>query len=89
MFLVKKNMLVKKVVMEEDKAEVLKIGIRMEEGKRDFTMVYVPFKTNAWKKEEKDEILSDTIMSLKKILEESDNIIMLDDFNCKKVCWNL
>ena len=56
----------------EGMAEVLKLGIKRKEGgKRDFVVVYVPTKTNAWSKEEDGNMLRDTNKSLKKIIEGS------------------
>ena len=72
-------MVVEKVVMGEGKSEVLQMGIKMEEGNKDFAVVYVSPKTNALKKEEHKEILSDTMKCIKKILKESDNIYYRDE----------
>ena len=38
-------MVVEKVVMGEGKSKVLQMGIKMEEGKKDFAVMYVPPKT--------------------------------------------
>ena len=54
--------------------------------KRDLLVVYVPPKTNAWGREEYGDMLKDTYKCLKNMIENSDNVIMMGDFNCKEVC---
>ena len=36
---------------------------------------------------EHGDMLKDTCKCLKNMIENSDNIIMMRDFNCKEVCW--
>ena len=66
MMLVKKDLTVGNAEIGKGKAEILKVGIREKEGgKRDFAVVYVPPKTNAWGRHEYDEMLSDSGMHTK------------------------
>ena len=66
----------------------MKLGIKRKEGgKRDFLVVYVPPKTNAWNKEDHEEMLRDTSKCLRKMIEGSVNIFLVGDLNCKEVCW--
>ena len=55
--------------------------------KRDLVIIHVPPKTNAWGREEYGNMMKDTYTCLKIMIENSDNIIMMGDFNCKEVCW--
>ena len=88
MMLVKKDLIVDNTEIGKGKAEVLKVGIREKEGgKRDFAVVYVPPKTNAWERHEYDEMLSDTVECIQKLLIDSKNITIMGDFNCKEVNW--
>ena len=54
---------------------------------KDLLVVYVPPKTNVCEREEYGDMLKDTYKCLKNMIENSDNIIMMGDFNCKEVCW--
>ena len=56
-------------------------------GKRDFAVAYVPPRTRPWKDNEYQEMLADTTRNLKNIMEESENLILMGDFNCKEVNW--
>ena len=54
---------------------------------RDLVVVYIPPKINAWGREEYGNLLKDTYNCLKNMIENSNNIIFMGDFNCKEVCW--
>ena len=88
MILVKENINVKKVMYGEDNAEMITLRIEDKDRKnRDFTVMYVPPKPRAWKEREYTSMISDTKNSLKEILKEGENTILMGDFNCKEVHW--
>ena len=41
-----------------------------------------------WGREEYGNILKHTCKCLKNMIENSDTITMIGDFNCKEVCWD-
>ena len=86
--LVKKGFEVDKVILGEDSAEVLKVGIK-DKGKalRDFAVVYVPPKTSSWGVDEYQKMLKDTEECMKSVIVRSRNITIMGDFNCKEVLW--
>ena len=88
MFIVKSDMIIEGTVVGEDKAEVLKISVKTKQNnQRDFAVAYVPPKTNAWHREEHDRMLTQTLESLERVVESSENLVLMGDFNCKEVCW--
>ena len=88
MFIVKKEILVAGVVYGKGQAEFLQISIKFKgKKKRDLAVVYIPPKTVAWETSEYEEMLNDMKECLKEMLKESDNIILMGDFNCKEVSW--
>ncbi|XP_050739068.1 uncharacterized protein LOC127009733 [Eriocheir sinensis] len=87
MLLLKKEWTVEGVTYGEGEAEVLSVGIRLQRGGcRNIAPVYVPPKTNSWT-EELYKKLEDTLDCLRRLLEEKDKILIMGDFNCKKVSW--
>ena len=68
--------------------DVLQVELVIKNGrKRDLVDVYLPPKTNVWGGEKYGNMVKDTCKCLKNMMEKSDNIIMMEDFNCKEVCW--
>ena len=55
--------------------------------KRDLVVIYILPKTNARGREDYGNMLKDTYKCLKNMIENSDTIIMMRDFNCKEFCW--
>ena len=53
----------------------------------DFVIVYVPPKTGSWNEREYAEMISSTKSSLNDISRESENTIVMGDFNCKEINW--
>ncbi len=49
----------------------------------NYVGVHVPPMTNAWQKEEHEEMLVDVLKGLEKIVMESSDIVIVD-FNCKE-----
>ena len=88
MFIVKSDIIIDNIIMGENKAEVLKISVKLKHNKqRDFAIAYVPPKTNAWTGDEYEGMLSETLECLEGVIENSNNLILMGDFNCKEVCW--
>ena len=88
LLLIKKELKVDNVIYGEGRAEVLKVGVRRRGGsRRDFAVVYVPPKTNSWRRDEYEQMTKDTIMCLKRLVSESENVTIMGDFNCKEISW--
>ena len=85
MFLIKKNITIEDVKYGKGLAEVLKVSTKgMNRRKRDFAVVYVPPKTDAWSKAEYDEILMDTKEFLEDMIKESENISIMGDLTARR-----
>lgn len=50
-------------------------------------MSYVPPKAESCGEAEYAKMLSDTTLSLMELMEESDKLVLMDDLNCKEICW--
>ena len=88
MVLTRKDVIMGKVEKGEGLAEVLKVELIMKNvRKRDLVVIYIPLKTNAWGRQEYGNMVKDTYKCLNDMIENSDNIIMMEDFNCKDVLW--
>ena len=88
LILVKKELKVDNIIYGEGRAEILKVGVKQSGGsRRDFVVGYVPPKTNSWTRDEYEQMTKDTIMCLKRLVIESENVTIMGDFNCKEVSW--
>lgn len=59
--------------------------MKIQEGRKDFAVVYVPSETNSWGNEEYRIMLNDTIEFLQRLIEKSKNITFMENFNCKEI----
>ena len=68
MIMTKKEMHVNQVLYGEGKAEV--ISVRVENNKKEMSVIaaYVPPRTNAWTKEDHDQMIEDTLYSLSQVI---------------------
>ena len=88
MLLIRDNLRVKKITYGKENVEMIMLKIESENKKnRDFIIMYVPPKTRSWNEREYMEMINNTKNSLKDVLQESENTIMMGDFNCKEVKW--
>ena len=86
MILTKKCVRVEKVIRSEDNSEILQVTVSSANGKTvNYVGVYVPQKTNAWEREEHEYMLVNVLRSLKKIVKDSNDVVVAGDFNCKEV----
>ena len=86
MFVVKDDIMVDDINMSEGRAEAIHLRISTSEHKkRDIVVAYVPPKTNAWSEIEYQAMLNDSVLFLKKHIEQSKNIVIIGDFHCGEV----
>ena len=82
-----KDMIMGKVEKGKRMVEFLKVEFLIKSGrKRDLAVIYVPPKTNIWRREEYGDMLKATCKCLRNMIENNGNIIMMGDFNCEEVC---
>lgn len=67
--IVKTDMINEDTIKGVNKAEVLKLGIKKDNKKRDFVIARVPPKTNAWATEEYETVLTQTLKCLIEMTE--------------------
>ncbi len=79
-----------KVIKSEDKSEILEMMIRSGNGRiMNYVGVYVPPMTNGWQKKEHEEMLVVVLKDLEKIVMESSDIVIVSDFDCKEINWEI
>ena len=77
MVLTRKDVIMGKVE-REDMAEVLKVKFVMNNGRKgDLVLIYVPPKTNAWGREEYENMVKDTYNCLRNMIGNSDGRFQL------------
>ena len=86
--LVHKSLRVKKLETGMNLAEVLAVEVSTKENER-LTVVatYVAPYTQAWSREEHEQMRNETLKSLEKLVRENDRILICGDFNCGEVDW--
>ncbi len=90
MLLIRKDLLVESVTYGVEEAEVLKISLRQNMGRyRNVVVTYVLPYSNSWREDEYKKMLEDTRTCLAELLEENDNILLMGNFNCKKIFGEL
>lgn len=83
---VKNNIVVEKIKLSEGIEEVMDMQISMKGGKkRHFAMPQVPPKTRAWNEMNYQKMLGGTFGFLQRVIIESENKILLGNFNYKEV----
>ncbi len=86
--LVRKDLLEESVTYGVEEAEVLKISLRQNVGRyRNVVVTYVPPFSNSWSEDEYKKMLEDTRTCLAELLKENDDILLMEDFNCKEISW--
>ena len=79
---------VEKVIKSEDKSEILQVTVSSANGKTvNYVGLCVAPKTNAWEREEHEDMLVGMLRALKKIVKDSNDVVIAGDFNCKEVSW--
>ena len=88
MVLTTKCVRVEKVIKSEDKSEILQVTVSSANGKTvNYVGVCVPPKTNAWEREEHEDMLVGVLRALKNIVKDSNDVVIAGDYNCKEVNW--
>ncbi|MPC51248.1 hypothetical protein E2C01_045092 [Portunus trituberculatus] len=73
---------------DEDKVEVMGVTIKTEDWKkRKIIVTYVPPKTNTWETEEHKDMQREVIKCLDNMIRRDRRILLVGDFECKKVNW--
>ena len=88
MVVIDKEIRVVKVEISQSKAEVVKVVVKGENGKeRIYVGVYVPPFTSAWIRAEYEEMIEDVMRELNELGTLGKEVVIIGDFNCKKVNW--
>ena len=90
LILSKSNIKVCKVEYGKGKAEVISVLIKDDNQQaQKIVAAYVPPKTKYWTAEEHEQMLNDTVESLEWIVKGTKRVIMVGDFNCSNVKWEI
>ena len=88
MLIIQSKIKVENAEYGKGKAELISAQIMTKYGESQTLVVaYVHPKTKTWTKEEHEEIIKDTLESLKKIIKSSQSVTLVGDFNCSEVKW--
>lgn len=81
-----KKLVVGKVELSKDMAEMMNLQISMKNSqKREIAVAYVALKTRAWVKG--TTLKQWMTQSTARIINKSENTILMGNFNCKKFDW--
>ena len=82
------NIRVVKVEISQSKAEMIKVVVKEKNGKeRLYVGVYVPPFTNAWNRLEYNEMIEDVMRELNELVTRGKDVVLIGDFNCRRVNW--
>ncbi len=88
MILTKKGIRVENVEFSNDNSEIVKVTVKNDNGaSREYVGIYVPPRTNAWTRNEHDNMLEDTLKEMERIASRNKDVLIIGDFNCKEINW--
>merc|ERR1712035_1231 len=77
---------------ETSRVEIVTIEIQLAGENISVNTLYTPPLTKKWEKEEHERKLRDTLQDMNRIIEKASQknhrLIMVEDFNCKRIDWN-
>merc|ERR1712035_206377 len=91
MILSRGKLLAHKFTSETARAEMITIVIQLGGENILISTIYAPPLTKAWEKEEHERKLRDTLQDMNRVIKKASQknhrLIMVEDFNCKRVDW--
>ena len=87
MMMVKKKFNVLEVKYGMENTEIISVEIKLNEIKQKIILTYVPPRTATWKGGEYMTMIDNTVLTLNKEIKDSENVIMVGDFNAKEINW--
>ncbi len=90
LIIVRDNIYIEEIEYGENAAEIASITIRTNgRERRKIIVTYIPPKTNTWGLAEHQEMQREVLTSLGNMLRRDKKILLLGDFNCKNINWEV
>ena len=88
--IVRDNIYIEEIEYGDNAAEIASITIRTNgRERRKIIVTYIPPKTNTWGLAEHQEMQREVLTSLGNMLRKDKKILLLGDFNCKNINWEV
>ena len=90
LIIVRDNIYIEEIEYGDNAAEIASITIRTNgRERRKIIVTYIPPKTNTWGLAEHQEMQREVLTSLGNMLRKDKKILLLGDFNCKNINWEV